>query len=137
MSCAEILLCTSRCPSPLCLQFVDQDMTEPVDMRMHSIVSQLKQLQRNEAPAGNAKEWVACDDCQKWRKVPRGFHVDKDKNFYCNMLPKMSCEMKEEEWGKENDNSFIDAEWVLFSWDRFKRELAREKDKLVAAIRKV
>jgi len=137
MSCAEILLCTSRCPSPLCLQFVDQDMTEPVDMRMHSIVSQLKQLQRNEAPAGNAKEWVACDDCQKWRKVPRGFHVDKDKNFYCNMLPKMSCEMKEEEWGKENDNSFIDAEWVLFSWDRFKRELAREKDKLVAAIRLV
>ena len=46
-------------------------------------------------------------------------------------------EMKEEEWGNENDNSFIDAEWVLFSWDRFKRELAREKDKLVAAIRKV
>jgi hypothetical protein len=45
--------------------------------------------------------------------------------------------MKEEEWGNENDNSFIDAEWVLSSWDRFKRELAREKDKLVAAIRKV
>jgi hypothetical protein len=137
MPCAEIFLCPSRCLSCLRLQFVDQDMTEPVDMRMQHIVSQLKQLQRNEAPAGNAKEWVACDDCQKWRKVPRGFHVDKDKNFYCNMLPKMSCEMKEEEWGKENDNSFIDAEWVLFSWDRFKRELAREKDKLDAAIRLV
>ena len=59
MSCAEIFLCTSRCPSSLRLQFVDQDMTKPVDMRMHYIVSQLKQLQRNEAPAGNDKEWVA------------------------------------------------------------------------------
>ena len=135
--CAEILQCTSRCPPSLRLQFVDQDMAEPSDTRMQDIVRQLKTIQRDEKPPGFSKEWVACDDCEKWRKVPRGFQFDRDKNFFCHMLPKMSCDIKEEPWGNENDNSFIDSDWVLFSWDRFTRELARERERFGAAMRLV
>ena len=80
------------------------------------------------------KEWVLCDGCEKWRKIPKGFKFDRSKNFFCNMIPKLTCDAKEESWEQnENDCRFIDADWVLASWDRMKRELFKEKNKIDSA----
>jgi len=82
------------------------------------------------------KEWVLCDGCEKWRKIPKGFKFDRSKNFFCNMIPKLTCDAKEESWEQnENDCRFIDADWVLASWDRMKRELFKEKNKIDSAAR--
>jgi hypothetical protein len=50
--------------------------------------------------------WVGCDSCSKWRKVPRGFELDKDKSFFCYMLKDTTCATPEEEWG--DDEEFVD-----------------------------
>jgi hypothetical protein len=50
--------------------------------------------------------WVGCDQCSKWRKVPRGFEFDRSKSFYCHMLAETTCETPEEEWDEEEE--FID-----------------------------
>lgn len=110
-------------------------MAEPSGKRMQEIIKELRKVQRTERPAGN-KEWVGCDACEKWRKVPRGFQFDRSKDFFCNMIPKITCETKEEPWEEDNnDASFITDEWVLFSWDRIRKELVREKNKFESALK--
>jgi hypothetical protein len=100
---------------------------------MEDMIKHLRNVQRTEQPPGSNKEWVLCDKCEKWRKVPRGFQFDRSKDFYCEMLPKMTCDSKEEAWEQDDqDASFITEEWVLFTWDRAKKELAREKNKFDA-----
>jgi len=129
------LLCDLRLSSFLCIQVVDQDMMEPGGQRMQELIKDLRTVECTEKPVGN-KEWVACDECEKWRKVPRGFQFDRTKNFFCKMIPKLSCDTAEEAW-EQNEKSagFIDADWVLASWDRIRKELVKEKQKLDAAAR--
>jgi hypothetical protein len=50
--------------------------------------------------------WVACDSCDKWRKVPDGFGFDHDKSFFWYMLTDTICATPEEEWGDEEE--FVD-----------------------------
>ena len=118
------------------MQFVDQNLEEPADERMKHIIKGLRTVQRDEKPAGWDKDWVGCDSCLKWRKIPRGFKFDPDKSFFCNMMPKITCDTKEEHWEENNkDASFITAEWVLFSWSRMKAELMKERQKFEDAVR--
>ena len=102
---------------------------------MQEIIKELRAVQRTERPVGN-KEWVGCDKCEKWRKVPRNFQFDRSKDFFCSMIPKMTCDTKEEPWDeKDTDASFITDEWVLFSWERIRKELVRERNKYDAAVK--
>ena len=103
-------------------------METPADQRMKGIIKELRKVQRTVKHAGN-KEWVGCDECQKWRKVPRGFQFDRAKIFFCSMMPKLSCDTKEEPWEEgEQDATFIDVDWVLLSWGRLKAELVKFLD---------
>lgn len=50
------------------------------------------------------EEWVGCDGCLKWRKVPIGFQFDRNASFFCNMIEMLTCDMPEEEW---DDDKFV------------------------------
>jgi len=49
------------------------------------------------------EEWVGCDGCSKWRKVPNGFQFDRNKSFFCSMIEPLSCETPEEHWDDEEE----------------------------------
>jgi hypothetical protein len=57
-----------------------------------------------------AEEWVGCDGCSKWRKVPVGFQFDRNKSFFCNMIETLTCETPEEKWDDEEE--FVDDDIV-------------------------
>jgi len=55
------------------------------------------------------EEWVGCDSCSKWRKVPSGFQFDRNKSFFCNMIESLTCDTPEEQWDdKEEFDHIID-----------------------------
>jgi len=47
------------------------------------------------------EEWVRCDSCSKWRKVPSNYHFHRNQNFFCHMIPLMTCDVQEEEWDEK------------------------------------
>ena len=49
------------------------------------------------------EEWVGCDGCSKWRKVPAGFQFDRSKSFFCSMIESLTCDAPEEEWDEEEE----------------------------------
>lgn len=53
------------------------------------------------------EEWVGCDGCSKWRKVPMGFQFDRNKSFFCNMIETLTCETPEEQWDDEEEFEHI------------------------------
>ena len=47
------------------------------------------------------EEWVGWDSCSKWRKVPSNFRFHRNQNFFCHMIPLMTCDVQEEEWDEK------------------------------------
>ncbi len=49
-----------------------------------------------------AVEWVSCDKCFNWRKVPTGFTFDRSEGFFCSMIESLTCDTpgadSEDEW---------------------------------------
>ena len=46
-------------------------------------------------------EWVGCDSCFQWRKVPSNFRFHHNQNFFCHMIPSMTCAVPEDEWDEK------------------------------------
>lgn len=57
------------------------------------------------------EEWVGCDGCSKWRKVPTGFTFDRSKSFFCSMIESLSCDTPEEQWDEEEE--FVDRGLII------------------------
>ena len=55
------------------------------------------------------EDWVMCEQCSKWRKVPVGTCFDLDEAFVCSMLEGCNCDVKEEGW----DAADGDAKWQV------------------------
>mmetsp|Transcript_55365 Transcript_55365/g.81387 ORF Transcript_55365/g.81387 Transcript_55365/m.81387 type:complete len:686 (-) Transcript_55365:79-2136(-) len=73
-----------------------------LDEAIHEPVKQVvKDLYPGAAPLED--EWVGCDGCSKWRKVPNGFQFDRNKSFFCSMIEPLSCETPEEHWDDEEE----------------------------------
>ena len=75
---------------------------------------------------GDQDVWVECDGCSKWRKVPGGFEVDKDKSFFCYMLKDTTCATPEEEWG-DDEEFLMDDEGGGGGGEEFADERQKEK----------
>ena len=64
----------------------------------------------------DARVWVQCDKCDKWRVLPPGVHLDADAEWYCEMHPDRalaSCDVPE-------DSSGTDV-WVVGEAERARR----------------
>jgi hypothetical protein len=57
------------------------------------------------------EEWVGCDGCSKWRKVPTGFTFDRSKSFFCSMIESLTCDTPEEQWDEEEE--FVDRGHII------------------------
>ena len=57
------------------------------------------------------EEWVGCDGCSKWRKVPAGFQFDRSKSFFCSMIESLTCDTPEEQWDEEEE--FVDRGHII------------------------
>lgn len=57
------------------------------------------------------EEWVGCDGCSKWRKVPTGFQFDRSKAFYCSMIESLTCDTPEEQW--DDSEEYVDDEGFI------------------------
>ena len=55
------------------------------------------------------EQWVMCEQCSKWRRLPPGHALDADASFLCNMLPQVTCQDAEEKADDDGD----DRAWQL------------------------
>lgn len=48
-------------------------------------------------------DWIQCEDCYKWRKIPEGERVEnlKKNRFVCRVLQRYSCLTEEERWRRQ------------------------------------
>lgn len=44
------------------------------------------------------EQWVMCETCTKWRRVPPGASLDAEAVFACSMLEGWTCQTDEEVW---------------------------------------
>ena len=63
----------------------------------------------NESQAADECTWVACDECDKWRRLPAWFRVPgKDEPFVCCMITQVTCKTAEEQ-GEEHTGVSVAA----------------------------
>jgi hypothetical protein len=70
------------------------------------------------------EDWVMCEQCSKWRKVPVGTCFDLDEAFVCSMLEGCNCDVKEEGWVESGqrvrsprfESSSCWASWLDSMW---------------------
>jgi hypothetical protein len=76
------------------------------------------------------EQWVMCEQCSKWRRLPPGHALDADATFVCSMLPAVTCQDAEEE--ADDDDESAGRTWQLMdvSMKRTKiREWTKEDEK--------
>jgi hypothetical protein len=77
----------------------------------HAKQEQVSPSSSDDAAPLEDEEWVGCDGCSKWRKVPTGFQFDRSKSFFCSMIESLTCETPEEQW--DDSEEFVDDERFL------------------------
>ena len=62
------------------------------------------------------EQWVMCEHCSKWRRLPAGHALDADAAFVCSMLPAVTCQDEEE----KADDGDDERTWELMDLSRKK-----------------
>jgi len=82
------------------------------------------------------EQWVMCEQCSKWRRLPPGHAIDADAAFVCSMLPAVTCQDAEEHADVDGD----DRAWELMDVSNKKTKFRAwtkedEKRQRMAALR--
>ena len=92
-------------------------------------------------PAEDAIEWVACDTCNKWRRIPADAMPAEDAEWHCAMGPlSTSCDEPEDawdelEWSEEKgwEENEPCADLIAPGWHKVVRRVKRQGERVVTA----
>ena len=82
------------------------------------------------------EQWVMCEQCSKWRRLPPGHAIDADAAFVCSMLPAITCQDAEEIADVDGDDRAWELMDVSNKKTRFRAWTKEDEKRLrIAALR--